>query len=567
MIALQKMFGAATEGPHRDGEAETERAQALVRVVLASVATLYILIGAVIGFLPDGSILPLTAYPAVFIVVSIALLLAITRRPGTFPARRLLAMVHDYAAITFTLIIGGEYVSPVYAILLWVTVGNGMRYGSGYLAIATGFALASLAIVAYSGAYWSEHPYFVATLVLTTIIVPAYAHLLLRNTRRAHDTAIAANLTKSRFFAQASHDLRQPVHAISLFTACLRDSGLTPDQGRMVDNIDRALQSVSRLFRSLLDISTLDSGKVRPRAEAVPLGELLRDVAERNREAARQAGVTLRIVPTRLHVRIDPDLLATMVQNIISNAVKYAPGAPVLIGCRRRGGSLTLEVHDRGRGIPADHLPRVFDEFYRVPEPGRDVEGVGLGLSIVRRIGGIMGLDASIVSRSGRGTVVRIAGLSIVPAEERTVVQRPAGPVTPLSGMRILLIEDDRDVLLATTALLERWGCSVQAETAMPEGVGACDLVITDFDLNGPLTGAACIARVAAMLGRPVPAVIMTGHDEGRVRQELGDDAITVVAKPVHPSTLRAVLVAQKLRMEAREEERDPALFLQGEGV
>ncbi|NDV89171.1 hypothetical protein GTW51_21105 [Aurantimonas aggregata] len=232
-------------------------------------------------------------------------------------------MLLDFGITTFSMIIGSAYLAPFYAILIWVTVGYGMRYGSRYLGIATVLALVSLVFVVSLSDYWRGQPYVVATLFVTAIVVPLYAHILLTGTRDAYQAAAAANLAKSRFLAQASHDLRQPIHAISLFTACLRDGEIGAEEQEMVENIDRSLHSVAQLFRSLLDVATLDTGNVSPKVEVVELGPILKTIAEQNAEAARWAKVTLRVVPTRVRVHVDPSLLTVIVQNLVSNALKY----------------------------------------------------------------------------------------------------------------------------------------------------------------------------------------------------------------------------------------------------
>lgn len=520
-----------------------------MRLGLAGTAAAVMLMAMLAGLIDEPSRSILITYMTWFMLVSVALYAAILRRPGVNHPRRIFAMVHDYTGITFCLCLG-ETLLPVYATLLWVTVGNGMRYGSRYLLAATGLAMTSLVVTTLLTPFWRDHPALTVTLALTTLLVPAYAHILLTKTRRAHKAAMVANQNKSRFLAQASHDLRQPVHAISLFTACLRDARLGPDERQMLDNIDKSLHSVSRLFRSLLDVSTLDSGKVVPRAEVVAVGQLLEDIVRQNAEAARWARVELRTVATSALVEADPSLLATMIQNIVSNAIKYAPAGPVLLGCRRRSGLLSIEVHDRGPGIRPDELNRVFEEFYRSSDTSDAVEGVGLGLSIVKRMAQLMDLDVGIRSRPGRGTVVHIDGLPQPTTAGAAVLPPRVRPVTLLDGLRVLLIEDDADVRLATATLLERWGCVVQAARSVPPHVEPCDVIVTDYDLEEDLTGAAGIARLEALLGRKVPAVIITGHDVDRVRADLRTDETPILSKPVRPAELRAALMAQKLGAE-----------------
>lgn len=536
---------------------DAERSQAVVRIILTPIFASYIGAIALLYGLDSGSLNSVAAYFFAYMPVSFFLYLWIVRKPGEFARRRAISMSCDYAAITFGMSIGGDALLPVYSALLWVTVGNGLRFGPRYLVASTGFALVSLSVSASFNPYWRENPYVVLTLVMTTILVPAYIYALLQRVYEAYDAAHEANLAKSRFLAQASHDLRQPIHAISLFTACLRDTGLDREQKQMVENIDRSLHSVSGLFRSLLDISTLDSGKVTPHFEVVAVKDILDEVLTQNVNRTEWSGTTLKVVRSKHHVRTDAALLTTVLQNIVSNALKYAPGSEVLIGCRRHRYGLSIEIHDRGEGIAEEHLPLLFDEFYQVRERGdKDVEGVGLGLSIVKRLAHLMSLRVSIRSVKGRGTSVRIAGLPIVSAPERIRKIAPEQFSSPLEGLRVLLVEDDEDVLLATASLLGKWGCIVQAETGAELSVVQCDLVVTDFDLGGGIVGADFIHEVRRQGGRDIPAIVMTGHDENRVREELGHEDIPILSKPVRPSELRSTMIALSLE---RPKERTAA--------
>jgi signal transduction histidine kinase len=529
----------------------TEKAQANVRIIISLIFTFYLTFGMYVGFISDNSSYIVMVFFFTVLVVSFFIRLSVQLQPGVYPARRAIAMVNDYGFITATMIVGGEYTAPLFAIILWITVGYGMRYGSRYLAIGTGLALSSLMAMIALSSYWRDHPFLIGTFIFTAIIVPAYAHSLLGDTRRARDAAIAADLAKSRFLAQASHDLRQPIHAISLFTACLRDERLTPDQQEMVDSIDRSLNSVTRLFRSLLDISTLDSGKLQPIFETVAIGRLLQDIVDQNSQAAKWADVDIRVVPCRRYVRTDPDMVRTMVQNILTNALKYAPGKPVLIGCRKRGNSLSIWICDRGMGIPQSHLDKVFDEFYRVSMPGRDIEGIGLGLSIVKRVARLIEVSVSLRSIEGQGTMVTLDGFQIAAAPPIRLAPRSPQGMMLLDGLRVLLIEDSKEVLLATSTLLHKWGCTVQAESKAPTEIEPCDVILADFDLNAPATGVECIEMIWNRLGHQIPAIIMTGHDEGRVQEQIRDRDIPVLAKPLQPAELRAMLMAQKLKADA----------------
>ncbi|MBX8474444.1 hybrid sensor histidine kinase/response regulator [Pseudomonas cichorii] len=524
--------------------------QALLRMAVIGTSALYALIMYALDDMSETRMWVILAYCLGFGIVGTGLILRIAQRPGASTRRRVFALVLDNMAGIVTLTVGGEPMLPVYSVMLSMTVGYGMRYGRNYLLLATGFALASLAIIIQLTPFLQEHPAVAVLMVLTMLVLPLFVYFLLSRLNIALEETRAANEAKSRFLAQASHDLRQPIHSISLFTACLRDAQLGTDERRLVDNIDRALSAVEQLFRSLLDSHTLNQGEVTPRPETVDVDALLNDLASQNSEAANWAGVEIRVRPCRQHVYSDPALLRTLLQNLISNAFKYAPGKPVLIGCRHHKGKLNIGVYDLGRGIPAEHLPHLCNEFYRVREErDQDIEGVGLGLSIVNRIARLLELKISIGSRPERGTAVVISGL-------QTVAAKPVAPTLDidwnkrlLGGLRVLLIEDNINVLQATAMLLRKWGCDVQTASAIPRTSVDCDLVVTDFDLDRSATGADCIAYLSQLHGRRIPAIVITGHELQHVRQSLNDPQIPVLSKPLRPAELRSLLLSFRMRL------------------
>ncbi|MBD8493395.1 hybrid sensor histidine kinase/response regulator [Pseudomonas syringae] len=518
--------------------------QATLRLTVATVAITYV---SLIGFLPGYDVAqykPIIAYYAGFLVVSFILRQYIISRPGVYAARRVFGMVHDYTGISVGLVVGGEATLPIFSVMVWVTLGNGMRYGSRYLAIAASLALLAILIIYQLTPYWQAQPFMVLMLVAVTILVPGYAHILLVRTRQASEQATVANQEKERFLAQASHDLRQPIHSIGMFTACLRSSPLGDYERKLVDNIDRSLHNVAQLFRSILDIYTLDSGKVSAKSDVVNLGEMLGEIAQQNIAAARWAGVELRVRPCSRWVKVDATLLATMVQNLLSNALKYAPNHPVLIGVRSHKEGLSISVHDQGPGIAAEHLPKVWDEFYRIRhERDKDVEGVGLGLSIVKRLSQIIGVHIHIESRLNRGTSVTIQGLEEVAAPVLQPRKKTLGH-SLLQGVRICLVEDDNNVLMATAALLERWGCEVQTASCA-EGLSTeCDIIVADYDLGTKANGLDCIDSIRMARGWDVPALIVTGREVDIVQEASQSRDISVLSKPLRPSELRLTLLS-----------------------
>jgi len=527
-----------------DYNKNNELDQANLRVIVASCALVYI---TVLGFLPGHSLqdyLPVIYYIVSFILLSIGLRQAIARWPGHYPWRRVLGIVHDYTGTCFGLVLGGEAALPLYAVMVWVNLGNGMRFGTRYLIIATVLALTALLVVYQLNPYWQANPFMVLMLLTTSTVIPIYAHMLLERTRKASELAMAATREKSRFLAQASHDLRQPIHSIGLFTACLREAPLGDQERRLVDSIDRSLLNVSQLFRSILDLYTLDNGRVQPKCETFALGDFLADLLRQNAEAARWAGVEMRLRPCRHWTRADRGILATMVQNVLSNSFKYAAHRPLLVAVRRHGDGLAIVVYDQGRGIADEHQGLVFEEFYRVRQGrDKDVEGVGLGLSIVKRLGRLMGLQVRLRSRLGRGTAVSLQGLPRLAAEKPALgVEQQAVQNAMLGGLRVCLVEDDHNVLRATSALLQRWGCEVEAHSS-PVGLSSqCEVIVADYDLGQEATGVDCIESLRQQRGWEVPALIMTGHDLERIQAVVQGRNIAILSKPVRPAQLRAAL-------------------------
>ncbi len=482
-----------------------------------------------------------------FGLFSFALFIHVRNYPGHFPWRLIAALIAEYATFAFVLVVGERIMMPLYALIVVTAVGNGMLYGSRYLIIAAIFSQACFAVMLFASPFWRANLSVLLTFSITLVAIPAYAFFLLRQTAHARDAALSAMQAKSRFLAQASHDLRQPVHAIGYYLDIMREEERKTERAKLIDRIDRALGSVAGLFKSLLDISRLDSGTVEVKVEAVALDALIRDVIHQHEQTAEWNGVQLRLVKTSLNVWADPTLLAIMVQNLLSNAIKYARGKKVLIGVRRKGDTLSIEVHDQGIGIEDEHLPHIFEEFYRAHVAGdHDSEGVGLGLSIVSRSAQLSGFVADLKSRRGIGTIAGIYGIPITQLQAPARRSKSEAP-TPLSGFRVILIEDDRDVLEATRQLLERWNCVVQAFSSRPQGVEPADLIIADFDLGQGELGTKAISEIRRHLGTDIPAILLTGHAEARVRERVGDDDIQILAKPVQPAVLRSVLSAFRL--------------------
>ncbi|WP_244158074.1 ATP-binding protein [Phytopseudomonas flavescens] len=213
------------------------------------------------------------------------------------------------------------------------------------------------------------------------------------------------------------------------------------------------------------------------------------------------------------------------------------------MACRRRGSTLTVQLHDRGPGIAAEHLPHLFEEFYRVREArDRDVEGIGLGLSIVKRIAALLDLQITFASRVGHGTSITLSGLPVVKASAMPSTLPTVAPAQRLEGVHVLLIDDDSSVLEAMARLLRSWGCTVTALDGPPSEALSCDVVVTDFDLGREATGVECLAQLEKWQGRSLPALILTGHDLDKIRSALPDPRIPLLSKPVRSGDLQKVI-------------------------
>lgn len=359
--------------------------------------------------------------------------------------------------------------------------------------------------------------------------------------KEAHDA-------KLRFLAQASHDLRQPIHAIGLFVECLRGMRLGTDASEILASVDQSVSSLSRLCRSLLDLSAIEAGQVKPEPVDFALNDILGEVVRQSQESARKSSAELRFVSTRNWVHADPALLQAMVQNLVSNAIKYAPNAKLLVGVKRRQGKLALAVVDQGPGIPEERCEKIFAEFERLDvHRGGSIEGLGLGLSIVRRLGHLMDLTVRVQSRVGHGTTFWIEELMPIASRKVAAVKLARDHHRVLEGLRVLVIDDDRAVRKSTAQVLARWGCSSRATgriDSLRAEVDSTDFILCDQDLGGSTTGLDLVTRLRAATPKIIGAAIMTGSDSEQLRADAARAGIVVLAKPVNPSQLRSLLLS-----------------------
>ncbi len=367
----------------------------------------------------------------------------------------------------------------------------------------------------------------------------------------AHKRAEEAIAARTKFFAAASHDLRQPLHAISLYLPVLEEDSESDRSRQMTAAIGNACDSMNMLLDSLLEVSRLDAGVIEPQFSEAPLADILDQLATEFGPQAAARSLELRVVPASGWVNTDIALLWPILRNLLSNAIRYTPRGRILVGARRRGDKITLEVWDTGIGIAADQQERIFEEFHQLGNPERDRnQGLGLGLAIVRRLAKLLDHPLELRSEPGRGTVFR---LTLPLTGEPALAEAGGDGATPappdMAGMLAVLVEDDSEVREATKFMLERWRCTViAADTAadaaaqVSDGGRIPDFILADLRLRGSDTGVQAIEALREAVGAPVPGLIVTGDtDPGRLRH-VAASGYTLLHKPLSAARFRMAI-------------------------
>lgn len=367
--------------------------------------------------------------------------------------------------------------------------------------------------------------------------------------KTARETAEQANRAKTDFLAAASHDLRQPLHAMSLQIGQLKESLRDEKAEEILTQISNSQFALSDILNALLDISHLDAGSLKPNLTHFPLAQLFTRLENEFTSLALEHGVELRLHSTHAWIYSDATLLYRVLANLVDNAVKHARNPGVLIAARRRGDHWRIEVWDCGPGIPAEQQQAIFDEFVQLDNPGRDRrKGLGLGLSIVQRLNQLLGCQLSLISRMGCGTCFRL----VVP-EGMPLPQQNGAPLTHeergyrLQGAVVLVVDDDPDVLAATRDLLSGWKCAVLTADTLEDAVRVAadeeiDVIIADYRLADGHTGLEVIEALNEKGGGRAKAVIITGDVNPEELNRLRGGCYPVLSKPVAPVTLRNIL-------------------------
>ena len=365
----------------------------------------------------------------------------------------------------------------------------------------------------------------------------------------AKSEAEQANLSKTRFLAAASHDLLQPLNAARLFVSALADLDHSKPNRGLINNIEVSLSAVEDLLAALLDISKLDAGAVLPELVDFPITSLLGPLVTEHQALAEDRGLALRHVSSRAVVHSDIRLLRSIIQNFLSNAIRYTRRGRILLGCRRCGTGLRIEIWDTGAGIPADKFDEIFEEFRQLDTAGGHDRGIGLGLAIVKRAAKTLDLPIAVRSLVGKGSVFSVTvpiGHKRPAAVHRPATRRPFGQ---FADPVLLVIDDQRSILDGMRAMLGGWGCTALVAASGEEALDLMaglsrppDLVIADYHLGAGTTGVTEICRIRQMLEKPVPGIIITANNTPEVQAVVQQHGLRLLRKPLNPAQLRALL-------------------------
>ena len=369
----------------------------------------------------------------------------------------------------------------------------------------------------------------------------------LRRLEAERDAAQRSDGEKSRFLAIASHDLRQPVHALGLFAATLHKRLHDSPAEALARNLLRSVDALERSFSAMLDISRLDGDAVAPKLQTFPLRDVFRRLHMRYAGQAELAGLSLRFAPGGKSITSDPQLIERIVGNLVQNAIRYTTRGGVVVVARSTRTHINIEVWDTGSGIAAAELPRVFDEFYQVGRPERDrSQGLGMGLAIVKRLARLLGHRLEVASTPGRGTMFRLGvPRGELPDLDEEMVAADTLPMAVEVPQMVLVVDDEEPIREGLRLLLQEWGYQVitagdaaQAESAVSALEGRVDLVLTDLHLGPGPGGSEVITAVRRLCEREVPAILITGDAAGQALREVAAGSDPVLFKPVQPRHL-----------------------------
>ncbi len=365
------------------------------------------------------------------------------------------------------------------------------------------------------------------------------------------ERAEQANLDKSRFLAAASHDLRQPLHAQGLFLTELDYYVDHPRGRKILGGLESSVHAMARLFNALLDISKLDAGIIEPEVSVFRITLLLQEIQQEFMSQAEELGIDLRIVVSRVAVRSDQALLGSILRNFVSNALRYTHHGRILVGCRRRGSDIEIQVWDTGIGIPSSQLKEIFQEFHQIGNPERDREkGLGLGLAIAKRTSQLLVHPIQVKSSPGKGSMfsvtVPLASMESIINED---LDKSVSEIDSIVGSMILVIDDEIAVRQGMQGVLTKWGCHVVDVASADEALKMLtsakrpDLIIADYRLRDNCTGIEAISLIQEQFDFQIPAVLITGDTAPERLREADTSGYPILHKPVSSADLRRFLI------------------------
>ena len=462
----------------------------------------------------------------------------------------------------------GQLDQHLLVLLVAATIASGAvaAYGSYLPAF---YALLFPAVVPYEIAGVGGHGPFdhaIAMLVLTYIVAIAalaersnanfleilrlrFQNLdLVQELRIQKEAAERANVAKSSFLAAASHDLRQPVHALGMFVGALQGHAMNDEMRHLVEHIGSSVNAMDGLFNSLLDISRLDAGVVDTHIEAFPIQPLLARVCRDYAAESQAKGLRLVLHPCSAIVRSDPVLIERILRNLVSNAVRYTDRGRVAVGCRHQNG-LSIEIWDTGRGIPLEKQKQVFQEFYQLSNTERDrAKGLGLGLAIVDRLATLLDCPLTLRSELGKGSVFKI-GIPLADKQLHWAAPASEAPESAMPRGLILVVDDEAAIQQAMRSLLSSWGHDVIVAGSCPEmleRIATCsvrpDLIVCDYRLPDDENGIAVVERLRSEYNEDIPAVLITGDTAPDRLKDAQESGLVLLHKPVANSKLRAAI-------------------------
>ncbi|WP_440875771.1 ATP-binding response regulator [Thalassotalea sp. PLHSN55] len=366
----------------------------------------------------------------------------------------------------------------------------------------------------------------------------------------AKEIAEKANKDKSRFLAAASHDLRQPLHAMSLLLDAIRYCDEKQQRLGLYEKLEQSVHSLGELFNALLDISKIDANTIDVQPTAFYVSDIFEKVVHEFELEAKHKQLNLSFRSSNIVVNTDPLWLERVLRNLVSNAIRYTDQGKILLACRRSGGNCLIQVWDSGKGIEKSKQELIFQEFVQLHNPERNRnKGLGLGLAIVKRLCDLLNYQIKLRSVENKGSVfsltLPISNLKVTKQQENTLLPSQ----TQLLDKHILIIEDDEDVLTAMTVMLEKWGCQVIAANSALTAIEALDssdnfpaLIISDFRLAKHRTGLEAISAINQRYQKTIPAILITGETEKAIIEEISQSHYKVLHKPIKPAKLRVLM-------------------------